>query len=131
MSIGLVQLEKKEKKIKHCKRIYSLYKKCIERLDFIDLIEVDLSNEIPLYIEVISDIRTNLIKYLKENKIDISYLPPSLHLSKHILTEPETFFNSKYFNGNSFILPCGPNQKIKNVKYVIKILQQFKVKNEK
>lgn len=129
MSIGRVQLSKHLEKISHCKKIYNLYEEGIKNLDFIDLIHVDASLEVPLYAEVVSKYREEIIEYLNSYNINTNYLPPSLHLSKHLKQETEDFNNSLYFNENSFILPCGPNQEIENVLIVIEKLKAFK--NEK
>jgi dTDP-4-amino-4,6-dideoxygalactose transaminase len=129
MSIGRVQLSKHIEKIDHCKKVYHLYKNAIKDLDFIDLIHVDTTKEVPLYVEVVSNRREELIEYLNSCNISINYLPPSLHLSKHLKQKIEDFNNSLYFNNSSFILPCGPNQAIENVIIVIEKLKAFK--NEK
>ena len=128
-SIGLVQLSKLNKKRKHLRKIYKHYKKTIDKLDFIDLIKVK-KYELPIYIEVVSKEREKLIKYLNSFGIQTTLLPPSLHLMKH-LSQKGDFENSNYYNDFSFVLPCGPNQDIKNVKYVIKILKKYKTEKNR
>ena len=79
MSIGIAQLSKRHVKIEHVKKIYNLYKNCIDKLDYIDLIPVNIKYEVPLYIEVVSKHRDKIIKYLKDKEIEIFFLPPSIH----------------------------------------------------
>lgn len=125
MAIGNVQIEKREKKIAHCKKIYKLYKEGLKGLQTIQLIPVKLKNEVPIYVEVVALDKKRLIKYLKENGITINLLPPSLHMSKHLKQEINNFPNSLYFHKNSFILPSGPNQSFKNIMYVINVLREY------
>jgi dTDP-4-amino-4,6-dideoxygalactose transaminase len=124
-SIGITQLQKLPKKIAHLKKIYSLYEKEFKKLDYIKLIRVNTKNEIPLYIEVVSKYKKDLMKFLQQNEIETKELPPSLHLSNH-LKQKGKFKNSIYFDKYSFILPSGPNQEIKNIKKTIKVIKKFK-----
>jgi len=128
MSMGRTQLINYKATIKHCKKIYNLYAKTIESLDFIDLIAVDLKYEIPLYIEVFSSNKIEVVKYLEKKGISINHMTPSLHLSKHLDQEKFDFDNSINFNKYGFSLPCGPDQKIKDIKYVLSKLIEY---NEK
>jgi len=126
MSIGIAQLSKRHVKIEHVKKIYNLYKNCIDKLDYIDLIPVNIKYEIPLYIEVVSKYRDKIIKYLKDKDIEINFLPPSIHLSQHLKQEDDSYTNSLFFNNNSFMLPCGSNQSIANINRVITQLKDFR-----
>ena len=126
MSIGIAQLSKRHVKIEHVKKIYNLYKNCIDKLDYIDLIPVNIKYEVPLHIEVVSKHRDKIIKYLKDKDIEINFLPPSIHLSQHLKQEDDSYTNSLFFNNYSFVLPCGPNQDLINIEYVISILKGFK-----
>lgn len=128
-SMAKVQLSKSDEKIKHLKKIYNLYEQGLSNLDFINLIKVDIQKEeLPLYIEVLSNERNKLINYLSRHNIETQLLPPSLHLSPHLenISCPSSFKNSLNFNKKSFILPCGPNQSIKDIKKVIFLLHMYK-----
>ena len=126
MSLGLTQLKKYQQKIEHCKNIYKLYQAGLKKLDFIDLVAVNIKYEVPIYIEVVSKYREAIIKYLKQNNININFLPPSLHLSKHLQQKDNDYKNSMMFYQESFILPCGPNQSITNIVYVINKINEFR-----
>lgn len=123
-----VQLSRREEKIVNVTKIYNRYKEALAKLDFIDLIEVDADHgEIPLYVEVKSKERESLIEYLNSHDIETQMLPPSLHQHEH-LNQEGSFAKSLVFENESFKLPCGPDQDMNNVEYVIAILQNYKSK---
>ncbi len=127
-AMAKVQLSKSNEKIEHILKIYNLYKKGLKNLDFIKLIKVNTKKgELPLYVEVRSKERKKIINYLSSLNIETQLLPPSLHLSSHLKnTRPlKEFKNSLRFNQESFILPCGPNQSIKNIKKTITALNSY------
>jgi len=130
MSIGITQLLKYKTKISHSKIIYLKYKEFIDTIDYIDLIDVNIENEVPLYVEVISKYKNKIVALLKNSYIYTNDLPPSLHLSNHLSQENFDFNNSVYFDKHSFILPCGPNQSIDNIDTTIKVLKGFKIEDE-
>ena len=64
-SIGLVQLDRAQKRILQHKKIYSRYEEGIKDLSFLKLLPVDIANdEIPIYVEVLCKNRERLIQFL-------------------------------------------------------------------
>lgn len=126
-SMCRAQIARANEKINKVKEIYQLYSDAITQLDYIDLINVDIANgELPLYIEVRSKFRENIIEFLKHNGISTQILQQSLHTHKHLFSNGY-FPNSETFDKELFRLPCGPSQGKENVLYVIEALKRFKI----
>ena len=124
-AIGIVQVSRAKEKIDHLITIYNLYKSAIENLPFLEMIPVNhTEGEVPLYIEVRSTERKKVLNHLEKHNIDYHLLPPNLNLSQHLNNEGD-FPNSKKFDEQAFILPCGPSQPISNVEYVIEALNNL------
>ena len=124
-SIGHVQFDKYKRKIDYVKKIYEVYKKGLSHLDFIDLAEISLDEgEVPLYAEVYSKKRDEIVSWLSKNGVQTQRFPPSLNRTPHLLSR-DTFPNSNFFDETSFILPCGPDQKIENVNLTISLIEEL------
>lgn len=127
-SFGLVQLTRLPKRIEHLQAIYERYKKALYGLPFLKIVPTKLSvGEVPLYAEVLSDRRTELVDFLKSRNIQVRPVPPSLDISNYIDHDGH-FPHSKIFAEQGVYLPCGPEQPLENVDAVINVLRQF---NEK
>ncbi|WP_440931028.1 aminotransferase class I/II-fold pyridoxal phosphate-dependent enzyme, partial [Candidatus Pelagibacter sp.] len=104
-------------------KLISLYKTYSKNLKSkkVHLIEADIENgEIPQYIEILALNRKKLLSYLKKKKIDVRIFYPSMSESKLIgLKSFADLNNSKKFSKFGLYLPSGPNQKLKDINYVI------------
>jgi len=125
-SVGLVQLKKIGEHINHIKEIYQKYETAFKDFPFIKLIPVNVSKgEIPLWVEVLSKERENIITFLNSHNISTRYFLPNLNLSPHLKNKGE-FPNSKIYEEQGFDLPCGPNQPLENIDKVINVLKMYK-----
>lgn len=106
--------------------LYKLYNKNLNS-NKIRLIEVDIKNgEIPQYIEILALKRKKLLNYLKKKKIDVRIFYPSMSESKLFnLKSFNNLNNSKKFSKFGLYLPSGPNQKLKDINYVINKINSF------
>ena len=101
------------------------YEKSLKNLISMNLIHVDYSTgELPLYIEILTDHRKNLMEYLKKNNIETRVLPPAL------ITAPQLKQNGKFPNSISFgkrgmYLPSGPDQNSNDIDKVFSCLKKF------
>ena len=124
-SIGIEQIKQIEKHAESVTKIYAKYENKLESLKSIKLIKVDYkSGELPLYVEIISENRDNLMKYFAKNGIYTRAIPPAL-IHSPILSQDGTYAHSKYFSDNGMYLPCGPHQTNKDVNKVIKVLIEY------
>jgi perosamine synthetase len=124
-TVGISELEKIKLKIKKLNFLYKLYKKYIDKLNYIKIIPINLnSGEIPIYIEVTCVYRRKLINFLKKNLVDSRSFYPSLNEAIYN-KEEKKFVNSDHFSNNGLYLPSGPDLKIQSVKKIIFLLKNF------
>ena len=124
-SFGLVQLSRVSKRIVHLNKIYAKYESAISKFKCVNLLPVNvLSGEIPLYAEVICPERKELENFLHFHNIQTRIVTPDLSLSP-CLKDDGSFPNSIRFRDQGLYLPCGPEQPLENIDFVIDTLYDF------
>ena len=124
-SFGLVQLSRVSKRIVHLNKIYAKYESAISKFKCVNLLPVNvLSGEIPLYAEVLCPERKELENFLHFHNIQARIVPPDLSLSS-CLKDDGSFPNSIRFSDQGLYLPCGPEQPLENIDFVIDTLYDF------
>jgi len=124
-SFGLAQLDCVSKRILHLKELYLNYTEKLSNLSFIKFVPINLANEeVPLYVEVMTDQRKELINYLCSHEIQARPVPPNINISPYIKAN-NVLPNSNIFSKQGMYLPCGPNMNIKNANKVIKVLHKY------
>lgn len=125
-SIGIAQLEKLPERRKHMIAIYREYEEAAKTLPFLKIIPVrHESGEIPIYAEFLCECRDELMAYLKDQGIETRKFYPTLDSASYLPSNGD-FPNSKPYGTIGMILPCGPDQPLENIRYVISKLQEFK-----
>jgi len=128
-SFGLVQLSRVSKRIVHLNKIYAKYESAISEFKCVNLLPVNvLSGEIPLYAEVICPERKELENFLHFHHIQARIVPPDLSLSS-CLKDDGSFPNSIRFSDQGLYLPCGPEQSLENIDFVIDTLYDFECRH--
>ncbi|MBB14303.1 pyridoxal phosphate-dependent aminotransferase [Candidatus Poribacteria bacterium] len=128
-SFGLVQLSRVSKRIAHLNKIYAKYESTISKFKSLDLLPVNvLSGEIPLYAEVLCPERKELKNFLHFHNIQARIVPPDLNTSSCI-KDDGSFPNSMRFSNQGLYLPCGPEQPLENIDFVIDALDDFEHRN--
>ena len=124
-SFGLVQLSRVSKRIVHLNKIYAKYESAISKFKCVNLLPVNvLSGEIPLYAEVLCPERKELENFLHFHNIQARIVPPDLSTSSCI-KDDGSFPNSIRFSDQGLYLPCGPEQPLENIDFVIDTLYDF------
>jgi dTDP-4-amino-4,6-dideoxygalactose transaminase len=127
-SIGLAQLERGPAKVAHVTKIYETYKAAVDELDFVDIVPVKVGQgETPLWTEVVCadrTVRTHLMEFLAERRIDTRQFLPDLDLSAY-LNNTGDFSHSRKFGNGGLFLPGGPTQPMKNVHATIDALREY------
>ena len=124
-SLGVSQLSRLEKRAMHIRAIYAKYADGIKGLPFIRLIPVAVSKgELPIYVEVMSEERAELVHFLTSRGIEIRPFLPDLCSAPYLKGGGE-FPNSRVFNDQGFFLPCGPDQPMRNIDRVIETLHLY------
>lgn len=111
--------------INRFKKIYQLYKLEINNrnLQYLDLDEK--RGEFPIYNQVITKNPKKLINYLKRRGIESRPGYKNLSKAKYAVKNNKKFINSKYFE-KIVVLPSGPDQKIKDIIKIVKILNKYR-----
>ena len=124
-SIGLIQLERAEERIKKHKEIYSMYLEATKDLHQVKMVEVDFEKgELPLWALAQTDKRDDLVDFLNQKYIYPLKFPEPLHTATYFGSE-SNFPNSNRFAKTGLRLPCGPTQPLENIEYVIEKLYEF------
>lgn len=124
-SVGLAQLEKASSRVEHVLRVHERYRQGLERHPEFKLIPVDVAaGEIPLYVEILSESREDLIAFLAHREIQTRPFYPDLDRAEHLQAVGE-YPNSRVFGEQGLILPCGPTQSLENVDFVLGALDSF------
>jgi dTDP-4-amino-4,6-dideoxygalactose transaminase len=123
-AIALVQLAKKEDKMRTVTALYARYAEAIRGLPFLEMLPVRTSiGELPLYAQVTCPQRAELMQFLQSEGIQTRKSPPDLAAAPY-LSQDSTRKPTR-FSQESFILPCGPDQPMTNVESVIDALYRF------
>lgn len=124
-SIGLVQLKKLPARIEKVKTIYLRYAEAMPELPFIKLIPVNIeAGEIPIYIEVLCPERRRLIQFLDDRGIQARPFYPDLNMAPYF-EDNGLFPCSEVFGTQGLFLPCGPEQPMENIYFVLDVLHEF------
>ncbi len=127
-SLANSQVKKIKKKITLLKKIYYLYLNNLKNLK-VKFLDIDIKKgEIPLCIDLFCKERTKLEKYLNFKGIKISKFHTNISESSlvSIKDKKNKFKNSYSFSKSGFMPPCGPGQKISDIKKVIKVINEWK-----
>ena len=124
-AVGIEQLKLLPRRIEKVKAIYQLYKEGLSDIPSLKLIPVDVhAGEIPVYVEVLCESRSQLIDFLDARGIQCRPYYPNLS-SAGYFKNSGNFPNSEPFDKFGVYLPAGPEQSIENISTVIDELRQF------
>ncbi len=124
-SFALVQVDRLPARVKRLIEIYRRYETGLAGLDFLRLVPVDVaSGEVPLYSEVSSERRDEVIRFLDGEGIQARPFYPTVKTARYLGCEDELPHSTRQC-GRSFFLPCGPDQSDDNIQRVIETLRRF------
>ena len=123
-SVGLASLKNAFTNKKRLIEIYKIYKKNLNNNKIKLINYTNLNNEFPIYVEVIADNRSKLIKFLDKKKIGYSYSTRSLSISNH-LNFKSRFKNAEELDKKIIRLPSGPGYHAKSLLRIIKELNKY------
>ena len=125
-SLALADMENIDKKRQKYLEIYQLYSEKIKNCNSVSLIPSNIeSGEFPIWIEVLCEARDKLFNYLKANGIESVKSYPSLNRSEYLKHQNLQFPNSKIFEDNGLILPCGPDITFEQINVVAQKVCSF------
>ncbi len=123
--IGLTQIRKLGKKIETQKYNYKFYRNTLKKLKHIKMIDVNIEKgEIPLWIEVYSKKRQQLISLLANQGIQAKPFYPNLNKLSY-LNSNGNFKYSEFYSSYGLTLPSGHGQSRQDLKRVVKALEEI------
>ena len=124
-SIALAQFEKLELRLSRLREIYNRYEVGIRGLPNIRMIPLNLNGgEIGPYIEILSDDRESLVKYLMQHGIESRKFYPDLDTADYFKAIKENP-NSRVFGSDGLYLPSGPSLTNDSIDFVLATLVNF------
>jgi dTDP-4-amino-4,6-dideoxygalactose transaminase len=123
--IGINELKNIKQKKANCKKIFNLYRNQVKNKK-VKVFDPEYSkNEFPLYVMAVVENKNKFINYMKKKKVQIRPLPPPISSANYFIKKKIKLNNSQYIYKKFIYLPCGPSQKIEDIKRVIKIINKF------
>ena len=124
-SIALAQFEKLELRLSRLREIDNRYEVGIRGLPNIRMIPLDLNGgEIGPYIEILSDDRESLTKYLMQHGIESRKFYPDLDTADYFKATKEKH-NRRVFGSDGLYLPSGPSLTNDSIDFVLATLVNF------
>ena len=126
-SIGLVQIEKLQKKKEVHNKIYDFYRKELKGIGYLRFMDIDQKRgEIPLWVETLCSNREKVIEKLKSRNIQTRPFLPDLHHSPHLNCTKSVFTNSELFEREGLYLPSGADQTQFALERTVEALHEIK-----
>lgn len=125
-AIGIAQLERLKEKINHMKEIDTFYRKELCGVEGISFFEKKKGEHLWMT-DIICDNKETVRKILTDNGISSRPLGMPMHSAYYLKSKGE-YPSSDLIQNKILYLPSGPDQDMKNVEKVIKVLKSFKLK---
>ena len=125
-AVGLGQLSRLDEKIGHVQRIYQQYKEGLSDLEAVQLLPIEVdSGRLPLYVEIFTPDRDQLVAYLRKNGVETSRYHLPLSHAEYLGSQGE-LPNAERWASGILILPSGPSQPSENVDRCIELLRSWR-----
>ncbi len=125
-SMGYGQMRRRDEKIQRCGEIYRMYEAALANSG-IAMVPVDVDGgEVPLWVEVATERREDLIRHLSDHGIESRRFIPSLDTAPHLKQAGRQFPNSERFAATGMVLPCGPGLPLEYVERVIRAIDDWR-----
>ncbi len=124
-SIGLVNFDSKNERVKNLKKIFNFYRKNIinKKIDFLN---VEGKKTIPCYPQILVKNRKKFENYCNRNQIGLHLGIRCLNKTKNFLKKnDQTLKYSIQFSDHVVRLPSGPGYGIKDLKKIVSIINKY------
>lgn len=126
---GIEQMKKLPSRVERKKEIGKLYEKLLSPIAPVKLVETDLSEVAPWFIEIVVEDPEKLRDYLKSQNIGTRIFYPAIHTQKIYDYVPGEFPRAKYFGEHGLWLPSASNLKDEEIEYIVGKIKEFYEKN--
>ena len=127
-SLGLAQIEDLNSRRLSFINLWCNYKNILKDYSFINLTPVNIDKgEMPLYIEVTSPYRDEIVSSLQKVGIETRKVYPDLDTANYLKNgyKNNSLANSRLFGRESFVLPSGPNRDAVEFEFISKSLKSI------
>ncbi len=125
-AIGLAQFKKLEERRKMLINQFSLYKRELRDVQTVQFPEVRIEEgEVPLWVDVFTKDRDQLIDFLKKEDIHCRKIWPSIHRNKPYTDKDINYPNSSFVSDNVLWLPNGPAITDEQIVIICKKIKEF------
>ena len=121
---GIEQMKKMEWRVERKKEIYKLYFQLLKEIKQVELIETDLSETSPWFIDILVPNPDKLSGYLKEQGIGTRRFYPTLHNLPFYKIARE-FPLASYVSKHGLWLPSAAKLTDKEIRYVCRQIKNF------
>lgn len=130
-AVALCQWARIEQKSAHVSGIYERYRDGLDGMDDLHVLPCDLAGGcVPLWTEIRTLHRDQVIAYLNKNGVECRTAHSPLHTAHHLNIDAQMmavdFTNATALAGELLMLPSGPDQPFDNVDRVIELLRKMK-----
>ena len=108
-AIALTQLDKVAERVAALRNVYAFYDSALSDSDSLRFYRYTKKEELPLYSQVLSSDRDDLLHFLAERGIQARAFYPALHTAPYFSLHAKDFENSSQWD-KALFLPCGPNR---------------------
>jgi len=125
-AVALGQLDRLEEKLSHLHAVHRRYVEGLDGQSTVHLIPVDVAGGmVPLCVDLLTEDRLGLERYLLENGVQISRFHPPLHHAHYYTGHADQFPHAERFADQGFMPPCGPSQPLANVDRAIELVRRW------
>ena len=124
-SLAVPQFLDYKAKISSLLKIHDYYQENMD-CDALSILDIQKTQgSVPVYVEGYSESREEIINCLTSQGIQVSRFHNPIHTAGYLNCTIEHLENSSRFANNTFILPSGPSQEIRDIDLVLEVLRRF------
>jgi perosamine synthetase len=124
--IGIEQMKKLDWRVQRKKEIYKLYSEQLAKLDQVELIETDLTETSPWFIDILAKSRkSELMAFLKERCIGTRVFYPPIHTQPPYHSVNGQFDNSTFVSEHGLWLPSSSFLTDDQIQFICKNIRAF------
>lgn len=124
--VGIEQLRIIDYRIKRKKEMYKMYMDALSKIEFVELLPIDLRQVVPWFVDIILKVpRDKFIAYLKENGIGSRPFYPPIHSQKPYQDCKGNFTVTSNEVPKGLWLPSSIGLKNEEIKQIVNVIQKF------
>jgi len=130
--IGIEQMKKISWRVAHKRYVYHLYRELLSGIDEVTLIETDLKEVTPWYVDILVDDRDGLAAFLLDHGIGTREFYPAIHRTYAYMSVPtqSAFPNSVYTANHGLWLPSSLTLQDDEIRQICNTIKRYYTRRE-